>query len=88
MKVEIRLYGSLRRYRPADAPGGPHTPFSLMLPPGTTVGGLSDVLGLPEGLDGLAAVNDEAIDSATILKDSDKVAFFPPSAGGAGANRV
>jgi molybdopterin converting factor small subunit len=88
MKVEIRLYGSLRRYRPADAPGEPHTPFSMVLPPGATVEGLSDALGLPEGLDGLAAVNDEAVDSATILKDSDKVAFFPPTAGGASANQV
>jgi molybdopterin converting factor small subunit len=88
MKVEIRLYGSLRRYRPADAPGEPHTPFSMVLPSGTTVEELSDILGLPEGLAGLAAVNDEAVDGATTLKDSDKVAFFPPSAGGASANRV
>jgi molybdopterin converting factor small subunit len=87
MKVEIRLYGSLRRYRPADATGEPHTPFSMVLPPGTTVKGLSDALGLPEGLD-LAAVNDEAVDSATTLKDSDKIAFFPPSAGGAAGNQV
>lgn len=82
MKVEVRLYGSLRRYRPADAPGAPHIPFTTTVPAGLTVAALSALLGIPDGLAGAAAVNDEAVEDSAILKESDKVGFFPPSAGG------
>jgi hypothetical protein len=82
MKVEVRLYGSLRRYRPADAPGAPHTPFTTNAPADISVTALSALLGIPDGLAGAAAVNDEAVEGSAILKDGDKVGFFPPSAGG------
>jgi molybdopterin converting factor small subunit len=83
MKVEVRLYGSLRRYRPADAPGEPHTPFAAITPQGTTVRALSALLGIPDGLAETAAVNDEAVGGSAVLREGDKVTFFPPSAGGA-----
>jgi molybdopterin converting factor small subunit len=88
MKIVVRLYGALRRYRPADAPGEPHTSFPQVLQSGTTIDMLSGLLGIPDGLAGVAAVNDEAVDGSTILKDGDNVSFFPPSAGGAAANQV
>lgn len=88
MKIEVRLYGALRRYRPAGAPGEPHTSFPHVVPSGTTIEGLSGLLGIPDGLGGVAAVNDEAVDGSTALKDGDNVSFFPPSAGGTAANQV
>lgn len=83
MRVEVRLYGSLRRYRPADAGGAPHLPFVATLPPGASVAALGRALAIPDGLMSAAAVNDEAVDSAAPLADGDRVALFPPSAGGA-----
>jgi molybdopterin converting factor small subunit len=79
MKVEVRLYGALRRYRPA---GAPHAPFVIELPPTATIDGLGRRLGIPDGLISAAAVNDEAVEDATPLRDGDRVALFPPSAGG------
>jgi hypothetical protein len=57
-------------------------------PAGISVIALSALLGIPDGLAGAAAVNDEAVDDSTILKDSDKVGFFPPSAGGSAHFKV
>jgi molybdopterin converting factor small subunit len=82
MKVEVRLYGSLRRYRPNDTPGAPHLPFTATLPPGATVEALGALLCIPDGLVSAAAVNNEAVEISAILRDGDKVSFFPPSAGG------
>jgi sulfur carrier protein ThiS len=83
MRVEARLYGTLRRYRPAAAGGAPHLPFTVTLPPGATLEGLGRALGIPDGLISAAAVNDEAVESDALLTDGDRVTLFPPSAGGA-----
>jgi len=82
MNVEVRLYGVLRRYRPADAPDAPHLPFTTPLPPGATVDTLRRRLNIPDGLVSAAAVNDEAVETAFPLSDGDRVSLFPPSAGG------
>ncbi len=78
MIVEVRLYGSLRRYRPSELSGA----FPLDLPPGSTVDTLARQLGIPEGFVSAAAVNETAIESDTPLHDGDNVSLFPPSAGG------
>lgn len=78
MIVEVRLYGSLRRYRPSELSGA----FPLDLPPGSTVDTLARRLGIPEGFVSAAAVNETAIESDTPLHDGDNVSLFPPSAGG------
>lgn len=82
MEVEVRLYGALRRYRPGDAPGEPHLPFILSLPPGATLESLGRRLGIPDGFLSAAAVNNEAVAESVVLADGDRVALFPPSAGG------
>lgn len=82
MRVEVRLYGSLRRYRPSEVAGLPHLPFAVALPLGASVDNLGRQLGLPEGLVNAAAVNDEAVENSTILQEGDRVSLFPPSAGG------
>jgi molybdopterin synthase sulfur carrier subunit len=82
MNVDVKLYGALRRYRPAGAPGEGHTPFVIALPPALTVADLLAVLNIPDGLASAAAVNDEAVEIDHPLRDGDRVSLFPPSAGG------
>ena len=50
MNIDVKLYGTLRRYRPAGAPGEGHTPFVIALPPALTVADLLAVLNIPDGL--------------------------------------
>lgn len=83
MNVEVRLYGTLRRYRPAALPGAPHHPFAFALPDGATVESLLTALLIPDGLVHAAAVNGAAVELAASLGDGDGVSLFPPSAGGA-----
>lgn len=82
MNVEVRLYGALRRFRPADAPGTPHAPFAAVLPAPATIDTLLSWLRIPEGLASAVAVNDEAVESGHALSDGDRVSLFPPAAGG------
>jgi molybdopterin converting factor small subunit len=81
MKVEVRLYGALRRYRPAGAPAN-QLSFLVELPPDSTIDELSRHLGIADGFVSAAAVNDEAVESSAGLHDGDRVGLFPPSAGG------
>ena len=82
MNVQVKLYGTLRRYRPTTAPGEAHTPFAAILPAAATVDALLAQLGIPDGLASAAAVNDEAVETDQPLRDGDRVSLFPPSAGG------
>ena len=82
MDVQVKLYGALRRYRPAGAPGEPHTPCAVALPPAATVETLLAHLRIPDGLASAAAVNDAAVETDHPLHDGDRVSLFPPSAGG------
>lgn len=82
MAVEVRLYGTLRRYRPSSASGAPHHPFTVHIPDGSTVETLLDHLSIAGGLVNAAAVNDEAVELSTRLSEGDRVALFPAAAGG------
>lgn len=82
MKVEVRLYGSLRRYRPSTVDDPSHLSFAVALPAGSSVDDLGRQLGLPEGLVSAAAVNGEAVEDSVVLREGDRVGLFPPSAGG------
>lgn len=87
MNVEVKLYGSLRRFRPkissAVRKGNmPHHPFGFELSEGATVLSLVSRLGIPEGMLTAAAVNGEAVDVTSRLREGDEVGLFPPTAGG------
>ena len=82
MNVQVKLYGSLRRYRPASTPGEAHVPFAAALPPTATVDTLLAQLNIPDGLASAAAVNDEAVETDHPLREGDRISLFPPSAGG------
>ncbi len=80
--ITVRLYGTLRQYRPAETTGAPHHPFTLSVPANQTIDDLRLRLGIPDGLVTAAALNDDAVEVAALLQDGDSVAMFPPSAGG------
>jgi molybdopterin converting factor small subunit len=77
MTVNVKLFAALRR--PADPPQGE---LPVELPAGATVADLVARLGIAAGDVGVIAVNG-ALKTATIaLAAGDKVALFPPIAGG------
>lgn len=82
MEVAVKLYGTLRKYRPGAAAGAPHHPFSLTLPATSTVADLVALLGIPAGMIAGAAVNGEIAELTTPLQPDDAIHLFPPSAGG------
>jgi molybdopterin converting factor small subunit len=85
MIVHVKLYASLRRYRPGLALG---ESFACSAPDDTTVGRLfSEVLGLPAAEVAIALVNGMRSDWERRLNNGDTVALWPPIAGGvAGGN--
>ncbi|MCL4869471.1 MAG: MoaD/ThiS family protein [Anaerolineae bacterium] len=82
MEIEIKLYGLLRRHRPADQPGAPHHPFVLVCTPEDTPLMVIERLGIAEGMVVAAAINNQSSSLDTPLQPGDKLAFFPPSSGG------
>ena len=80
--MAVKLYGTLRKYRPGAAGGAAHHPFSLTLPAGSTVADLAARLGIPAGMIAGAAVNGEAAEQNIALQPGDTIHLFPPSAGG------
>lgn len=82
MKIEVKLYGTLRRYRPESASGAPHHPFAVTLSEGSTVATLLEVLNIPDGLLNAASVNKEAVSLEATLRAEDQISLFPPTAGG------
>jgi sulfur-carrier protein len=82
MNVQVKLYASLRRYRPASAAGPTYRAFVYEAPAGSTVASLAAALGIPDGLINAAAVNGEAAGVDTTLAEGDEIGLFPPAAGG------
>ncbi len=80
IEVHVKLYASLRRYRPGLAIG---QSFTCLVLGGTTVGGLSgEVLRLPPEEVAIALVNGTHCPRECQLNDGDHVALWPPIAGG------
>ena len=80
MKVEVRLFATLRPYLPAAADGDG---VSLELPAGATVRDVVESLKIPGELACLTVVNGHDADLEQILAPGDELALFPPLAGGA-----
>jgi molybdopterin converting factor small subunit len=82
MLIRVKLYASLRRYRPEIALG---QSFPCALPDKATVENLiADALGLPSQEVAIMLVNGVYSDRERPLKDGDQVALWPPIAGGGG----
>jgi sulfur carrier protein ThiS len=82
MELTVKLYGTLRKYRPDSAGGAPHQPFTISMPGNSAVMDLIRSLEIMEGSVNAAAVNGDSVDNETILQDGDTVSLFPPAAGG------
>lgn len=82
IKVSVKLYGVLRKHRPAEVPGAAHHSFDFDLQNGATVAELAAELGIDAGSFSAVAVNGEAAEEDNVLQDGDDVRLFPPSAGG------
>lgn len=81
VQVEVRLYGLLREYY--SYPGQPaHHPFPVVIPEGTSVAALAEMLQVPLDLVAGIAVNGETAVPETHLHERDQVRLFPPSTGG------
>lgn len=78
--VEVRLYATLRRYRPEAKPG---EAFAVDLAEGSTVGEVVDrELGIPPREVKVILVNGVSRKPDHLLADGDRVAIFPPVGGG------
>jgi molybdopterin converting factor small subunit len=77
--VELRVYATLRKYLP-DQPLGEGTLFRFE--PGTSVAGLLEQAGVPLDQVKIIMVNNRHTGPEHVLADGDRVAAFPPVAGG------
>jgi len=83
MKVMVKASGLMAGYLPdSDRDDG----VELQLPDGTTVGGLTDRIGLPGDKTCLVVVNDVAVPlkrrTGHVLHDGDSISIVPPLKGG------
>lgn len=81
MKIEVKLFASLRRHLPPGSEGGRR---SLEVEDRLTVEGLIQKLEIPMELAQLVLVNGENIERnfKRPLQDGEVVSIFPPVAGG------
>ena len=79
ISIEVAVYAILRRYVAGRGDGGA---FWLDVPEGTTIDDLLDVLGIPATETKQAFVNSLRQDGQYVLHDQERVAIFPPIAGG------
>jgi molybdopterin converting factor small subunit len=80
IKIEVRLYATLRRYRPELKMG---EPLFLNIDEGTTVKQiLKKQLSIPTEVVKTVFVNGIYRDLEHVLADGDRVGIFPPVGGG------
>jgi len=79
LEVELRVYATLRKYLPAQ-PLGEGTLFRAE--PGTSVAGLLEQAGVPLDRVKIIMVNNRHAGPDRVLAHGDRVAVFPPVAGG------
>ncbi len=79
MEITVKLYATLRKYKPELPPGAG---FSFDLPSGTTVSQVLEQLAIPDGVALVAMVNGEVQKLDHVLVKGDTLSLFPPVAGG------
>ncbi len=79
IEVEVRLYATLRKYSPETDIG---EPMIQQMCEGSRLADLLGRLGVPKSEVKTAFVNNRRQDEDYRLCDGDRVAFFPPVAGG------
>lgn len=81
MKVEVRLFATLRDFLPPSQRGAGGA-TALELPDGSTVADLGRALGIPGDMPRVTLVNGEDAEPERKLAPDDVVTLFPPLAGG------
>jgi len=79
MTIHLALFAYLSQYQP-DGQGGRHA-RPLILSPGTTISTVIASLGLPDQ-PRVVFVNGRHAEEDHVLSDGDRLAIFPPVAGG------
>jgi len=79
IEVEVRLYATLRRYGSETGIG---EPMILQMPEGSRLADLLARLNVPKDEVKTAFVNSRRQEEDYQLRDGDRVALFPPVAGG------
>jgi len=79
MNVDVALFASLSQFQP-DGQGGRHA-RTLELGDGTTIADVIASLGLPDQ-PRVVFVNSRHADETAALSEGDRLAIFPPVAGG------
>jgi len=79
VKIEFRLFGPAARYMPGSTRDGV---YKLKLDQGTKVKELLDSLEIPLDFRKIVLVNGLDSDEEAVLEDGDRLAVFPPLAGG------
>jgi len=79
MKVEVRVFATLRQYMPGLAVGEPNR---LDLPEGTTLAELRDLLKLPRAEVKVVMRNNLQAELGDLIADGDRIAYIPAVAGG------
>ena len=77
--IKVALFATLRKYTPLKDGG---SVFWIDVPEGTTIDKLVAVLGIPATESKATFVNSLSQEGDYELQDKDKVAVFPPLAGG------
>ncbi|MDW7738825.1 MAG: MoaD/ThiS family protein [Bacillota bacterium] len=79
MKIEVVLYATLTRYHPEEKG---NKPFSVELPEGATIKELIEKVGIQEGEAKQVFIRHKSRRPDYVLEDGERVAIFPPVAGG------
>ena len=77
MKIAFRLFANLRHFSPSTDGCG-----ELDLAEGSTVGTVSDALGIPPETERVILLNGHYAKENTRLSEGDSLTFFPPVTGG------
>jgi molybdopterin converting factor small subunit len=76
--IELRLFGGLRKYLDVKLGEG----YDLKVENGSTIRAVITFLGIPVGETKIILVNGRHKELDDVLSDSDRLAIFPPVAGG------
>jgi len=79
MKVEIRVFATLRRYLPELGIGEPKI---IEIEPGTTMDEIREILGLPASEVKIIMRNNLHVEANAIAEDKDRITYIPAVAGG------
>ncbi len=77
MKIEVKLFATLRCYGPQQ-----QTPLNLDMPAGSRVAHVLEILSIPTEMEKVISINGRPADENSVLHGGDRLTFFPPAAGG------